>query len=231
MRQVRPAVLLALLARLVVRQGRDDGVVDRPVVADEVGVAAAQPHLQLLPGLPGGLGAQHVAHGIADRHQAANDLRRLQADPLPDLAGLDLHRDGLAAEDLAQATALPEMVAALLDGGAIRGAADAHGIGELPLVLVAREGIRVGGEDAGRQVRKGRVELHLQGTGFGVGPAGVGPARSINPTALTMRAKHHLGVRREILVHQHRAAPKVARRGRSIRIHAVQLGLLIGVVL
>ena len=51
-----------------------DGVVDRPEVADEGGIGDAEPDLRLSPGTVGGLGAQHVADGVADRQQGADDL-------------------------------------------------------------------------------------------------------------------------------------------------------------
>ena len=192
-------------------------MVDRAVVADEVGVCGAQPDLQRLPRLASGLGAHDVAHGIAHRHQATDDLRRFQAEPFPGLAGLDLYRDRLTGDDLAEASALPGEVAALLDGGTVGGTADLDGIGEL-LGVVGQKGVSVVDEDVGRQVREGGVDLDLQRASLQVGAAGVGPARSINPTPLTVGAQHHLGVRQEILVHLDHAVTDMPRRGQGVRV-------------
>ena len=72
--EVRPAMGLPLLAGVRVGGHRDDGVVDRPEAADEAAVGDAQPDLRRGPRLIGGLGAQHVAHRVADRQQRADDL-------------------------------------------------------------------------------------------------------------------------------------------------------------
>ena len=70
-REVRAAVDLPLLAGLRVLEGGDDGVVDRAVVADEARIGRSQLDLGLRPGPAAGLGAEHFAHGIADRHEGA----------------------------------------------------------------------------------------------------------------------------------------------------------------
>ncbi len=215
-RQVGAAMLFPLLAGLVVGQRRDDGVVDRPVIADESRVAGAQADLQLLPRLAGGLGSQHVAHSITDRHQAADDLGGFQADAVAGLAALDHDRDRLPADDLAQPSTVANVVAAFLDGGAVGGTADLDRRGERLRVLF-EEGIQVAGEDARRQTGEGRIELRLQRAGIGMGAAGVGPARSINTTALPVLAQHHLGVRQEIRVHQHDAAARMPPVGLAFR--------------
>ncbi len=106
--QVGAAVKLPLLAGLGIRQGGDDGVVDRPVVADEPGIRAAELDLRLGPGASRRLGAQHVADGIADRQEATDDLGGLAADPLPAAAVLDRDRDGDAAHDLREASTLAD---------------------------------------------------------------------------------------------------------------------------
>ena len=99
---------LAFFAGLGVGQRGDDGVVDRPVVADESGIRAAELDLRLGPGASRRLGAQHVANGIADRQEATDDLDGLAADPLPAAAVLDRDRDGDAAHDLREASTLAD---------------------------------------------------------------------------------------------------------------------------
>ena len=85
-REVRPAMGLPLLAGLRIGRDRDDGVVDRPEAADEAAVGDAQPDLRLCPWLIGGLGAQHVAHRVADRQQGADDFRVAGEDAVAALA-------------------------------------------------------------------------------------------------------------------------------------------------
>ena len=122
-REVRPAMGLPLLAGLRIGRDRDDGVVDRAEAADEAAVGDAQPDLRLGPGLIGGLGAQHIAHRVADRQQAADDLRVAGQDAAAALALLD--RDGawLAVHDLHQPARFADQEGPFLDRGAVgRGA-------------------------------------------------------------------------------------------------------------
>ncbi len=73
-REVRAPMGFAVLAGLRVGRDRDDGVVDRTEAPQEPAIGDAQPDLGRLPGLTGGLGAQHIAHRVADRQQGADDL-------------------------------------------------------------------------------------------------------------------------------------------------------------
>ena len=118
-RQVRAAVRLPLLAGLGVGGDRDDRVVDRAEAADEAAVGDAQPDLRRRPGLVGGLGAQHIAHRVADRQQGADDLGGAGEDAVAALALLD--RDGarLAVDDLHQPVGRAGEVGAFLDRGAV----------------------------------------------------------------------------------------------------------------
>ena len=85
-------------------------------------------------------------------------LAALRLMPFTGLAVLDGDRDGLAADDLAETAALPDVVGALLDGCPIRGAADDDRVGGILLVFV-RQGVRVWDKDACGQAGEGGVEL------------------------------------------------------------------------
>ena len=126
-REVRAAMGFAVLAGLRVGRDRDDGVVDRTEATEEPAVGDAQPDLGRLPGLTGGLGAQHIAHRVADRQQGADDLSVAGQDAaaafaLPDRDGADL-----AVHDLHQLAGLAEQVRPFLDRGAVGGGADRRG--------------------------------------------------------------------------------------------------------
>ena len=140
---------LALLAGPGITREGDDGVVDGSEGTDERGIGNAQLHLGLCPGLIGGLGAQHLAHGVADRQQGADDLRRPGRDSRAAFAFPDGDRDRGAAGDLHQAAGLADEVGALLDGAAV-GAGSGSDEGGVRLVLV-RCGTGRRREDAGRQ--------------------------------------------------------------------------------
>ena len=106
MREIGSPMRFPLFAGLRVGDRGDHGVVDRAEVADEGRIGDAETDLRLCPGAIGGLGAQHVADGIADRQEGADHLGGAGGDPLPALALPGGHHDGPAIHDLAEAPTL-----------------------------------------------------------------------------------------------------------------------------
>jgi hypothetical protein len=95
-------------------------VADRPKAANEIAVADAQADLSLGPWLIGGLRAQHIAHGVANRRQGADDPRVAGNDTAVALTLPDRNGARLAIDDLHQLARCAEEVGTFLDGGAIR---------------------------------------------------------------------------------------------------------------
>ncbi|UZO99247.1 Hypothetical protein RMHFA_05568 (plasmid) [Roseomonas mucosa] len=188
--QVGPAHALAHLPRRLVGAGRDGGEVDRSEGAHEAAIGGAQPHLGGAERLVRLLGADHLAHGVADRDQAADDAGVLGKEADRALAGLHRHLLGAAVHHLQQRPALAEQVGAFLDRGALGGGADQQ--------------TWLRGPHGRRGRRRGLVDAFGQ-PGDGLGQGGVEVAavagavigEAERPAGPAMAAEHHLRVRRE----------------------------------
>jgi hypothetical protein len=206
--QVGAAVSFAFLAGFRVGRDGDDGMVDRPEVADEGRVGDAQPHLGLRPWAVCRLCAQDLAHSVAERQQGADDPSGLGGNPLPAPALLDGDRSTSAVDDLRQPPGLVDEVGTLLDRGTLGRGAGADG---LVAGVLVRRGLLRRCEDVPRQPGKGSVEQLFQRRIVETRPAGVGRVRPVDAALLPVLAEHHLGMRGEIFVDLDEVVPRVAR--------------------
>ena len=192
---VRPAVRLAHLARFFVFRQRDGREVDRAEVADEARPGDAQPDLRVLPRPVELLCLQHLAHGIADRDQLADDADVLLWDALSAAALARSHRDGLAVEHLHQPMRLVEEVAALADV-AIGRQLEVRQIGRIFQIAIDGLGLTV--VDRFREGIEGGRE-HCSEVLAVTRQARVGLAEGTRGERV--RAEHEVGVPREPSVH------------------------------
>ena len=149
----------------------------------------------------GRLGAQHIAHRVADRQQGADDLRVAGKNAVAALTSLDRDRTCFAVDDLHQPAGAVDQIRAFLDRGAIsggsrRGVRVCHRFDRVVGLGLWWRGENPGGKPVERFDHQG-----LKSRAVFTWPAGVGQRGTVNAALQRVLAQHHLRVLGEIAVH------------------------------